>query len=273
MSTTRTSIAAGLVTSFIVTTSFIPGKVHAQDGFSSPRNADVSAAGARTVEIQAHAGSLRVEGRAGLTQVRVRGTARASSRGMLDDIRLIAERRGDVVFIKADIPEDRGSNFWGSVNHYRGLDLVIEVPATIALDVGDGSGEALFVNVGALSLSDGSGEIEIRGAKGNVRVNDGSGSIEVDGVEGNLRIDDGSGEISVRNVTGDVTVDTDGSGNIVVSGVGGTMRVGDDGSGNIDVDRVAGDFVVGNDGSGTIRYETVKGSVDVPERKRSRRMR
>lgn len=278
MSTTRTWTRAwlrvGLATSFIVTASFIPGPARAQDGYTAPRNADVDARGARVVEIQAHAGSLRVEGRSGLSQVRVRGTARASNRAQLDGIKLIAERRGNAVFIKADIPDDR--RIWGGLNgntDYRGLDLVIEVPIALALDVGDGSGEASFVNVGALALSDGSGEIEVRGARGNVSVNDGSGSIDVDGVEGNLQIHDGSGGIRARNVTGDVTVETDGSGNINVSGVGGTMRVGNDGSGSIDVDRVAGDFVVDNDGGGSIRYATVKGRVDIPERKRDREHR
>lgn len=274
MSITRTWLSVGLATSFIVTASFGPEVARAQDGYTAPRNADVDARGARVVEIQAHAGALRVEGRPGLSQVRVRGTARASNRGWLGDIKLIAERRGDAVFIKADIPDNDRATWSGlNGNNYRGLDLVLEVPIALALDVGDGSGEAHFVNVGVLSLSDGSGEIEIRGARGNVRINDGSGSIDVDGVQGNLRIHDGSGEIRARNVTGDVIVDTDGSGNIVVSGVGGTMRVGNDGSGSIDVDRVAGDFVVDNDGGGSIHYATVKGSVDIPERKRGRRTR
>lgn len=272
MSMPRTWIRAGIAASLVVTSSFIPVRVYAQDGYTSPRNADVDARDARVVQIEAHAGSLRVEGRAGLTQVRIRGTARASTRDLLNDIKLIAERRGNAVFIKADIPDDdRNVRNWVSDDrHYRGLDLLIEVPMALSLDVGDGSGEASFVNVGALSLSDGSGEIEIRGAKGSVSVNDGSGTIDIDGVQGNVKIHDGSGEIRARNVTGDVIVDTDGSGSINVSGVGGTMRVGNDGSGNIDVDGVAGNFVVDNDGGGSIRYATVKGRVDIPERKRDR---
>ncbi|MEO5580528.1 MAG: DUF4097 family beta strand repeat-containing protein [Gemmatimonadaceae bacterium] len=274
MSMPRTWIRAGIAASLVVTSSFIPVRVYAQDGYTSPRNADVDASGARVIQIEAHAGGLRVEGRAGLSEVRIRGTARASARDMLDDIKLIAERRGNAVFIKADIPEDRSVRNWVNGNgHYRGLDLVIEVPMAISLDVGDGSGEASFVNVGALELSDGSGEIEIRGARGDVSVNDGSGTIDIDGVQGNLKIHDGSGEIRARNVTGDVIVDTDGSGSINVSGVGGTMRVGNDGSGNIDVDRVAGNFVVDSDGGGSIRYATVKGSVDIPDQKRDRRSR
>ena len=274
MSTKRTWIRAGIAALLVVTCSLIPVRARAQE-HASPRNAEVDARGARSVHIEAHAGSLRVEGRTGLSQVRIRGTARASARNMLGAIKLVAERRGDVVFVKADIPDQHG-DFWDAIggnSRYRGLDLVIEVPVSLPLEVADGSGEATFVNTGALSLADGSGEIEIRMARGNVRVNDGSGAIDIDGVEGSVRIDDGSGEIKARNVTGDVSVDTDGSGNISVAGVGGTMRVGNDGSGSIDVDRVGGNFVVSSDGGGSIRYATVKGTVDIPDQKKDRRRR
>lgn len=251
---------------FIVTASFIPGRAKAQNEYREPRNAEVDARGARSVRIEAEGGSLRVEGHQGISQVRVRGTARTTWRNRLDDIKLVAERRGDVVLIKADIPDNDGG--WRAFdNGFMGLDLVIEVPLSLRLDVEDGSGEAHFLNTGPITLDDGSGEIEIRGARGDVVIDDGSGEIVLDGVEGNVTIEDGSGEIRVRNVTGSVRLD-DGSGGIDVSGVGGTVRVGNDGSGNIDVDRVGGDFVVDSDGGGSIRFDTVKGSVRIPERKR-----
>ncbi|HEX2721813.1 MAG TPA: hypothetical protein VHM24_02780 [Gemmatimonadaceae bacterium] len=252
----------------IVTAAFIPGRTEALEDYASPRNATVDARGARSVVIDAEAGILRVDGRSGINEVRVRGTARANRESLLRDIKLIAERRGDVVFIKADIEHDDG--FWGRANddRYRGLDLIIEVPVNLKLDVKDGSGEAEFANTGAIDLEDGSGSIEIRGAHGDVRIHDGSGSITIDGVEGTVRVSDGSGEIRATNVTRDFIVETDGSGSIDVRGVGGTMRVESDGSGNIDVERVAGDFVVENAGSGSISYETVKGTVRIPDRKR-----
>ncbi len=257
--------AAGLL---IVTAAFIPARSQALEEYTSPRNATVDARGARSVNIDAAAGILRVEGQPGLGEVRVRGTARASRESWLKDVKLVAERRGDVVCIKVDIPNNDSGFFDGWNNSYRGLDLVIEVPTTLRLDVSDGSGEAEFKNTGAIDLEDGSGTIDIRGARGNVTIRDGSGSINIDGVEGAVKVTDGSGEIQARNVTGDFTVEEDGSGSIDVSGVGGTMRVESDGSGSIDVDRVAGDFVVNSDGSGSIRHATVKGSVKIPERRR-----
>ena len=75
----------------------IGSAAHAQwsSAYTAPRNAVVDAAGAKGIEVEAAAGSLRVEGKPGLRQVRVTGTARASSQQLLNDINLIAERRGD----------------------------------------------------------------------------------------------------------------------------------------------------------------------------------
>ena len=76
----------------------IGSTAHAQRApYTAPRNAAVDAAGAKTVEVDAAAGILRVEGKPGLRQVQVTGTARASSQNLLNEIKLIAERRGDLV--------------------------------------------------------------------------------------------------------------------------------------------------------------------------------
>ena len=262
------TIRAAVSGILIITAAFIPVRAEAFEDYTSPRNATVDTRGARSIEIDAAAGELRVEGKPGINEVRIRGTARSSRESRLKNIKLIAERRGDAVYIKADIPDNDNWGGWNGSDGYMALDLVIEVPTSLRLDVSDGSGEADFLNTGALDLEDGSGNIEIRGARGDVRIHDGSGNIIINGVEGAVRVSDGSGEIRANDVTGNFTVEEDGSGSIDVSGVGGTMRVESDGSGNIDVDRVAGDFVVDSDGSGSIRYATVKGEVRIPERRR-----
>lgn len=259
---------AGLL---VVTAVFIPRRAHALRDYTAPRNAEVDARGARTIRIEASAGFLRVEGRKDLDQVRVKGTARASRKGWLDSIKLIAERRGDEVFIKADIP-DHNNGFRDVIrgDWQRELDLTIEVPMSISLDVDDGSGDSEFSSTGALRFEDGSGEITIKNVHGDVRLVDGSGGITIEGVDGSVHVDDGSGEIRARHVTGDFVVGEDGSGEIEVSDVGGTMRVESDGSGGIGVDRIGGDFIVEHDGGGDIHYDTVKGSVRIPDRKRDR---
>jgi hypothetical protein len=236
--------------------------------YTSPRNAVVDASGARVVEIEAAAGSLRVEGKAGIKQVTVNGTARASSQRYLNDIRLIAERRGDVVFIKADMPEHWGSNDY---NFSAGLDLVIQIPQGMNADVSDGSGDTRIFGVGVLDATDGSGDFYVDGAAGNVHVTDGSGTLRIENVTGDVSVTDGSGDIDVRNVTGSFTVETDGSGGITATDVRGSVTVREDGSGNIDVTKVGRDFRVESKGSGEIDYSSVSGRVDIPDRRRGHR--
>jgi DUF4097 and DUF4098 domain-containing protein YvlB len=237
--------------------------------YTSPRNAVVDAAGARSVEVEAAAGSLRVEGKAGLRQVQVTGTARASSQQFLNQIKLIAERRGDVVFIKADIPEQDWN--YRHDNYSAALDLVIQVPQGINAEVSDGSGDAKVLNVGSLEASDGSGDFSLDGAAGSVHITDGSGNLTIANVGGDVRVSDGSGEIDVRNVTGSFTVESDGSGSIYATDVRGSVVVESDGSGEIEVNKIGRDFRVENKGSGSINYSAVSGQVDVPDRRRGRR--
>jgi hypothetical protein len=275
MTRPKSVLRTGLAAAFIVTAAFIPvHRVRAStfDDYTAPRDANVDARGAKSIEVRAGAGSLRIEGKPGISQVQVRGIARASQRNRLTDIKLIAERRGDVVYIKADMPEESGSGFWnlGRDDWNMQLDLVIEVPQNIALDVEDGSGDAKFMNVGPMKLTDGSGELSIIGVKGDLEVEDGSGNMTIENVEGRVRVSDGSGEIRAKNIVGDFIVEEDGSGSIDVAGVGGSMRVEEDGSGGIDVDQIAGDFTVDHKGSGSISSSGVRGKIDIPDRHRRR---
>lgn len=220
--------------------------------YSAPRQASASTVGARRIFVAAGAGSLRIEGKRGLTEVRARGTAYASSRGVLDEIKLVASRRGDVVELRTEIPEQRGGN-WDDFQ--AGIDLVVEVPDSLALDVEDGSGGLEIRNVGALDVTDGSGEMMIEHVRGSLTIRDGSGPVRVD------------------DVRGAVDVPSDGSGSLEISHVAGSVHVGSKGSGPVDVDDVAGSLTVANKGSGGVSYRNVKGAVQVPEHSPRRRYR
>ena len=237
---------------------------HLGPRYTDPRSATVDADGARSIFVEARAGILRIRGRSGISSVRVTGTAYASRREWLDDIRLVARRVGDEVRIVADVPEMRGPTFGENT---RGLDLIIEVPNTVLLEVEDGSGEAEIRGVAELEITDGSGELVIEDIGGPVRVTDGSGELQIRDVRGDLWIRDGSGEIRVREVTGSLVVDDDGSGEISAEGIRGSVRVVDDGSGSIHVADVGGDFIVEHDGSGSISFDNVRGSVRVPRKR------
>ncbi len=257
----------------------LPATAKAGDcDFTAPRDAVLPTAGATRIVIHAEAGSLDVRGVAGLTEARVRGVACASRRDLLEEIRLDTEVRGDTVRIEADTPDSSGS--WFSSRTAR-LDLEIEVPADLAVEVEDGSGDSRIEGVASATVEDGSGELRISDVAGAVEVEDGSGFLEVLRIGGTVKIIDGSGEVEVREVGGPVTIDdgsgsvrideiegdveiSDGSGEIDVRDVRGNVVVHDDGSGSIDVARITGDFTVRNDGSGGVSHREVGGRVRVP---------
>src|SRR5829696_5240135 len=166
----------------------LPASVFAQD-YEAPRNATVNASGATLLRIDARAGMLRVTGRADITEVRVRGTARASSRDLLEDIKLEATRNGNEVEIRVVMPEQHDSGWnWQAL-----LDLVIEAPATLPLDIDDTSGDMTIESVAAkIRIEDTSGNIRVRDAGGDVWISDSSGGIYVSGVKGSVDIDEDS---------------------------------------------------------------------------------
>jgi hypothetical protein len=219
------------------------------DEYTAVRTADVDARGARRLEVEGRSGTLRIQGVDGLSQVRVRGTARASRRDWLDAIRLVARRDGDVVVVRADIPDWNTRDDWSDGNGVRALDLVLEVPRGMAADVVDGSGELEIRGVGALDLRDGSGEIDVEDV-------------------GSARIEDGSGEVRVRDVRGDLRVN-DGSGDIRASGVRGSVIVASAGSGGVDVRDVGGDFTIEEGRGRGVTYRDVRGQVRLPVDHRS----
>ena len=91
------------------------------DDYTAPRSATVSAAGAKVVRIHARAGWLKVRGRDGAANVKATGTARASNESWLPEIKLTAERSGDVIDVTVDIPERSfvGEEAWTIIRRLR----------------------------------------------------------------------------------------------------------------------------------------------------------
>jgi hypothetical protein len=222
---------------------------------TAERSARLDAAGATRVDIEAGAGSLTIRGREGAGELVAEGTACAAGEGTLEEIRLTAERRGDVLFVATEFP-----------NGIRGparLDLEIDLPANLPIYVDDGSGPVVVQGVAALEIEDGSGSLHVSDVAGDLTVDDGSGEIEIERVGGQVRLRDGSGEIHVLAAGGDVIVEEDGSGEIEIRGVDGSVIIEEDGSGSIAVRDVRGDFELLRDGSGAVDVD-VDGSVRMP---------
>ena len=233
--------------------------------YEEPRGATIDAAGLERVVVDARAGSLAIVGKRGLAEVRAEGIACAGKRDHLESIRLVAQRTGTTATIEVEIPDTDWSLFSGASPR---LDLEVEVPEGVALEVQDSSGAIEIRGVGSTEVRDSSGEIVVEDVSGDLRIEDSSGSIEVSDVSGDVRLEDSSGGIEVRRVGGSVVVDRDTSGSIEVEHVQQNVLVRRDSSGSISVADIGGDFTVERDGSGSIRYEDVKGRVDIPKDKR-----
>ena len=244
------------------------------------RDLDLPATGVATLEVLAQAGTLQIRGEPGLTQVRARGVACASREADLAQIRLVQRREGDRLVVAVEMPESSG--LWDG---QRRLDLELRVPARLALDVSDSSGEASIEGVASLRVQDSSGGLRIANVAGAVRVHDSSGSVDVrdvgslhvpvdssgdivaSNVRGDARIDvDSSGSIELRRIGGDARVDQDSSGELRFSGIGGGVTVGNDSSGDIVAEDVGRAFIVRHDGSGGIEHRGVRGEVRIPAR-------
>jgi DUF4097 and DUF4098 domain-containing protein YvlB len=96
----------------------------------------------------------------------------------------------------------------------------------------------------------GSGDISIRGTKGEVEVHSQSGDIELEDVAGRLDANALSGEFRARAIVGDIDIGT----------LGGDIEL-DDVRGTVDVHTTSGDIRLRNVSSNLVRTKTTSGSI------------
>jgi hypothetical protein len=82
-------------------------------------------------------------------------------------------------------------------------------------------------------LSDGSGDMTLRGLTGRVSAGAGSGNVSADGLSGTVDLGDGSGDIVGTALSGPRVTFSNGSGNISVTGLTSTHVVATNGSGDV----------------------------------------
>jgi DUF4097 and DUF4098 domain-containing protein YvlB len=213
--------------------------------FEKKERMSLSADGIDKFVIDCGSGFLYVTGDESLKSIEVEAEiiVKGKSDRIIEDyieknIKLELKRQGNaavlVSLFKNQFP---GINF-----RTRVINLTVQIPKNMDVEVDDGSGE-----------------LKIEHIDGNLRIDDGSGEIMVRDILGDVDVDDGSGTVDVRNVTGSVTID-DGSGTIEISDIGENVEVSD-GSGSIDIDNVVGDVVIKEEGSGSVHIQNVKGKV------------
>lgn len=228
------------------------------------RNLTLSAENLSELEVKCGAGFLKISGQEGLSEIRVSAQIEAYD-GNSDNLReaiekgleLSLEKREDRAYLISDLQENN-SHWWRGLNIQ--VNLEVEVPPNMKLDIDDGSGFIEVRNVNSsIEIEDGSGDITIDKNFGGLSIEDGSGSIEIENVTGDVEIDDGSGQITLKDIKGNVIID-DGSGSIHASEITGNIEVYD-GSGEINIDKVGKDVIIRESGSGDVHISGVQGQV------------
>jgi hypothetical protein len=247
--------------------------------YQERREFSVGAAGIETLKITCDAGNLIVTGNAGTTDILVKADIEIKAKNAEKALKFAREQielqlleNGREAHLKSLI---------GKKDRYirsAVVDLRVEVPAQIHLDITDSSGSVVLHDLqGNLHLVDGSGSIEIKNSRGNVDIDDGSGEIDIQQVQGELNVTDGSGGIRIEHLGGNAIIE-DGSGGILADTVGGNLDIRDgsghieirriegnvrlsDGSGSIDIREVGGDVVVSRDSSGKRHISNVGGNI------------
>lgn len=220
-------------------------------------------AGSEQLSVLAAAGDLAMTGQAGSSEARVRGKVCVSEEEWLDESGVVTEG-GPNASIAVTLPDsDTGWSLMGS--RYAWVDLDITVPAGLALDIRDSSGDVEVNGTGPVTLQDSSGDIEISDVGGSTVLKDSSGDIKLWRIDGDVTVrQDSSGDIVGHEIQGSVLIEHDSSGDIRFEEVSGDFAVEHDSSGDIVADTVGGDFRVRQDGSGAVRHTDVSGQVEVP---------
>jgi hypothetical protein len=216
------------------------------------------------LSIAVAAGDLEVTGHADRDEARILGKVCASEQEWLDETRILTES-GREASIAVETPgmED-GWTFFG--NRYLYVDLEIDVPTAVALDIRDSSGDVTVVGTGPVNLRDSSGDIDLEDVDGGAVLKDSSGDIKLRRITGDVTVrQDSSGDIYGQDIQGSVLVEHDSSGDIRFEEVQGDYVVERDSSGDIVARTVGGAFRVLDDGSGDVSYSEVSGEVEVPE--------
>jgi uncharacterized protein YuzE len=222
--------------------------------------------GSDVLAVLAGAGELRITGIKGSDLAVIKGRVCVSEQKWLDQSG-VETSGGERAEIIVNLPDTDDGGSW-SRNNYAYLDLEIEVPESIRLDVKDSSGDFEMEGVGAAVVQDSSGDIVITNTTGSVIIRDSSGEIELRDINGDVTIEaDSSGDIFGKNIAGSVLVQSDSSGDIEFRDVGQDFLVELDSSGDITAKGVGGDFHVMRDGSGEIYASDVDGEVNIPSDK------
>ena len=217
-------------------------------------NLSIASSGVKTLEVESGAGFLNIVGVEGATEITVKADIETTKK---HNYELELTKVGSRAVLVAK--HGSTSGFWNGSSP--SINLTVQVPKHLALDIDDGSGDISITDINNfVEVEDGSGSLFIKNIQGDLIVDDGSGELEISNVSGDVDIDDGSGEMTVTDIAGSVKVE-DGSGEMTLRHIGGMVTI-DDGSGSIEV-KDAGGLTITDSGSGGLNIKDVKGEFNI----------
>lgn len=229
--------------------------------FEAPRNLQLDLTGVRAVQIEVHSQDLHLVGSHGSKGLTLTGKACASDQATLDQLQVTQRREGDQLLI--DIGGNNHLSFALFGSAYANLEVSVQLPANLPVNVSVGSGDAEVRGVQQLQSQVGSGDLHVRQIAGKFATSVGSGDADATDI-GSLDLGAvGSGDFKAEGIKGDAKVGSIGSGDVVLRTVGGNVHADTLGSGDFTVSDVAGDFTLGAKGSGDVSHGGVKGKVSV----------
>ncbi len=230
--------------------------------FEAPRNLQLDLAGVKSVHIDVHSQDLHLVGSDSNQGLNLTGRACASDQSALEHLRVTQHREGDQLWL--DLGGHGYSSFSLFGSSYANLEVTVQLPASMPVNVIVGSGDADVRGVQELLSIVGSGDLHVRQVAGKFSTSVGSGDVDATDV-GSLDVGSvGSGDLKASAIKGDAKVGSIGSGDVTLRQVGGSVSAGTLGSGDLTVSDVAGDFTLGAKGSGDVNHAGVKGKVSVP---------
>ncbi|WP_233010567.1 DUF4097 family beta strand repeat-containing protein [Rheinheimera faecalis] len=213
----------------------------------------LNAADLTELKAETEAGDLKIIGVKGASQIEVTADLYSSEDRPFT---LSLEKQGSAAVLKSV----GGSCIGMCTGSSAYADLIVKVPAELALALEDGSGDISIEGLSSdLVIEDGSGNLTVQGGR-NLVLEDGSGNVSLTQLTGNLTVEDGSGDLFIQQIAGAVLVE-DGSGDTDIQQVKGMVSVSD-GSGDIRVQQ-AGGFTLLDDGSGELKIDQINGPVSL----------
>ncbi len=201
-------------------------------------------------------------------QVQVYGDDEDEARERLKSLKVTAENDNGTLRVKLEGPP------WTKKRRAQ-VDFDLEVPRSLALELGTASGEMEVSGVqGGAKLSSASGEVTLEGCSGAIEISTASGDIElskcsdasvrIQTASGDIEAEGCSGSLTAQSVSGDISLKLD-DGRISVTTVSGDLELEAQSLGGLDAGTTSGDISVElkSAPAGDIRLASVSGDVEM----------